>query len=153
MPAGHTQYQAWVLRSLKPIRKEAPIVTRILRRTSPDPGVGSPVELSGRDTRGLFHFISVGKTLPCQGIAPEQAPPAFLQVQPTGSSRNEDVMEPGMLSHPGAGLGTAVTGEVVGDDEDVACGIVRFDVRKQRDVVRRVTRSGTPGQLLAIAHA
>src|SRR5213595_3769885 len=40
-----------VLRSLKPIRKEAPIVTRILRRTSPDPGVGSPVELSGRDTR------------------------------------------------------------------------------------------------------
>ena len=58
-----------------------------------------------------------------------------------------------MLSHPGAGLGTAVTGEVVSDDEDVARGIVGFDVRKQRDVVRRVARSGTPGQLLAIAHA
>jgi len=58
-----------------------------------------------------------------------------------------------MLSHPGAGLGTAVTGEVVGDDEDVTRCIVSFNVRKERDVVRRVARSGTAGQLLAIAHA
>ena len=58
-----------------------------------------------------------------------------------------------MLSHPGAGLGTAVTGEVVSDDENVAHGIVGFDVGKQRDVVRRVARGGTRGQLLAIAHA
>jgi hypothetical protein len=33
---------------------------------------------------------------------------------------NEDVMEPGMLSHPGPGLSTVMAGEVVGDDEDIA---------------------------------
>ena len=47
-------------------------------------------------------------------------------------------MEPRMLSQPGAGLGTIVAGEVVGDDENVARRIVGFDVGKPRDVVRRV---------------
>ncbi len=58
-----------------------------------------------------------------------------------------------MLCQPGAGLSAVVAGEVVSDDEDVACRVVGFDVGKQSYVVRRVTRSGAPGQLLAIAHA
>lgn len=125
----------------------------ILGRPTPDPRIGAPIELSGGDTGGLFNLIIVGKTLSCQGITSEEAPPTFLQVQPAGSFRNEDVVETWMLSHPGARLGTAMAGEVVGDHEDVANRIIDFNVSEQSDVVRRVARSGTPGQLLAIAHA
>ena len=35
----------------------------ILGRTSPDPRVGAPVELSGRDASGLLNLIRVGETL------------------------------------------------------------------------------------------
>jgi hypothetical protein len=141
-----------VLRSLKAITKESSVVAVILGRPTPDPRIGAPIQLSGGDTCGLFNFISVGKTLSGKRIAAEEAPPAFLKVQPTGSFRNEDVMEPRMRSHPGASLGTVVAGQVVGDDENVARRIVGFNVSKQRDVVGGVARSGTPGHLLAIAH-
>jgi hypothetical protein len=144
---------ALVLRSSKAITKESSVVAVILGRPTPDPRMGAPIELSGGDTGGLFNLIIVGKTLSCQGITSEEAPPALLQVQPTGSFRNEDVMEPRMLSHPGTSLSTVVAGKVVSDHEDVACRIVGFDVGKQRDVVRRVARDGTSGELLAIAHA
>jgi hypothetical protein len=141
-----------MLRSLKAITKESSVVAVILGRPTPDPGLGAPIELSGGDTGGLFNLIIVGKTLSGKRIAAEEAPPALLQVQPTGSFRNEDVMEPRMRSHPGTSLSTVVAGKVVGDQEDIACRIVGFDVRKQRDVVRRVARGNTSGELLAIAH-
>ena len=124
----------------------------ILGRSTPDPRFGSPIELSGRNARGLLNLVGVGKTLSSQSIAAEEPPPALLQVEPARPSGNEDLMEPGMLSQPSAGLGTIVAGEVVGDDEDVARRSVSFDVPKQRDVVRRVARGGALGQLLAIAH-
>src|SRR6516225_6947804 len=102
-----------MLRSLKAITKEATVVTVILGRSTPDPRLGAPIELSGGDTGGLFNLISVGKTLSCQRITSKEAPPALLQVQPTGSFGNEDVMEPRMLSHPGTRLSTVVAGKVV----------------------------------------
>ena len=76
-----------VLRSLKTIRKEAAIVAMILGRSSPDPGIGSPVELSGSDASGLLNLIRVGKALAGQRIATEKAPPALLQVEPARESR------------------------------------------------------------------
>ena len=142
-----------MLRSLKTIRKESAVVAVILGRSPPDPRVGSPVELSGRDASSLLNLIRVGKALPGESIAAEEAPPALLQVEPAGSFRNEDLMEPRMLCQPGAGLSTVVAGEVVSDDEDVARRIIGFDVGQQGDVVRGVARSGAAGQLLAIAHA
>ncbi len=128
-------------------------MTMILGRTSPDPRVGASVELSCRDARSLLNLIRVGKTLSSQRIASEEPPPALLQVEPARPSGNEDLMEPGMLGQPGAGLGTVVAGEVVGDDEDVARRIIGFDVPKESNVVRRVARGGALGQFLAIAHA
>ena len=125
----------------------------ILWRSTPDPGVGSPVELSGRDASGLLNFVGVGKTLSSQSIAAEEAPPAFLEVEPARSRRNEDLMESRMLGEPGAGLGTGVAGKIVSDDEDVTRRIVRFDASEQGNVVRRVARSGASSQFLAIAHA
>ncbi len=67
-----------MLRSLKAITKEATVVAMVLGRSTPDPGIGAPIELSGRDASGLLNFISVGKALPSQGIASEEAPPALL---------------------------------------------------------------------------
>ncbi len=110
------------------------------------------IELSGGYTRGLLNLISSGKALSSEGVAPKQTPPPLLQVEPAGSSRNEDVMEARMLDQPSAGLGTVVTGEVVGDEEDVARRIVGFDSSQQANVVRRVARGGASRQFLAIAH-
>jgi hypothetical protein len=70
-----------VLRSLKAIRKDAAIVAMILGRTSPDPWVGSLVELSGRHASGLLNLIGIGKALPRKGISTEEAPPALLQIE------------------------------------------------------------------------
>jgi hypothetical protein len=139
--AALTQAQAisgLVLRSLKAIGKEAAIVTVILGRPTPDPRVGAPVELSGRDARGLLNFISVGKTLSRKRIAAEEPPPAFLEVQPAGSFRDEDVVKVGMLCQPGASLGAIVARKIVGDDEDIAHRIISFNISQQGNVVGRV---------------
>src|SRR6266699_1836904 len=120
----------------------------ILGRPTPDPGLSPQVELPGGDAGGLLDLIGIGKALPSQSVATEQAPPALLQVQPAGTFGNEDLLEPRMLGQPGAGLGTVVAGEVVGDDEDVARRIIGFDVPKESNVVRRVARGGALGQFL-----
>ena len=125
----------------------------ILGGTSPEPRVGSPVELSCSDASGLLDLVGVGKTLSSQGITAEEPPPALLQIEPARSCRNEDVLEAWMLSHPGSGLGAVIADQIISDHEDVACRIVGFDSGKQRDVVGRVARGGTSGELLAIAHA
>ncbi len=111
------------------------------------------IELSRGHTRGLLNLIRVGKTLSSQGITSEESPPALLQVEPAGSCRNEDLMEPWMLGEPGPRLSAAVAGEIVSDDVNVPVGIVGFDALKQSYVVRRVARSGASGQFLAIAYA
>ena len=38
-------------------------MARILGRAAPNPGIGSPVQLSGRDTRGLLNLIGEGLAL------------------------------------------------------------------------------------------
>jgi hypothetical protein len=81
-------------------------VAVILGRSTPDPRLGSSIELSGRDARGLLNLIRIGKALPGKRIAAKEATPAFLQVQPARSFWNEDVMETRMLSHPGMSLST-----------------------------------------------
>jgi hypothetical protein len=53
----------------------------ILGRSTPDPRFGSPVELSRRDAGGLLDLLGIGKALPGERIAAEEAPPALLQVE------------------------------------------------------------------------
>ena len=43
-----------------------------------------------------------------------------------------------MLSQSGAGLGTIMTAEIIGNHVDLPSGIVGFDVLQESDVVRRV---------------
>ena len=142
-----------VLCSLKAVTKETSSVPRRLRRTSPEPGFGPQVELSGGNAGGLLDLLGIGKALPRQGITAEEAPPALLEIEPARSGGNENVMDAWMRFQPGACLKTVVTTEVIRDDVDIASRIVGFNVGQQRDVAFGVARSGTAGQLLAIAHA
>ena len=141
-----------VLHSSKAIGKKTATMTRRPGRASPDPWFGPQVELSSRDTGGLLDFLGIGKALPSQRIAAEEAPPALLQIEPTGSSGDEDLMEAWMRFQPGAGLETVVTTEIIGDDEDVAGRIIRFDIGQRSNVALGIARGRTAGQHLAIAH-
>src|SRR5271157_2717405 len=141
-----------MLRSLKAIRKEAAIVAMIFGKTSPDPWVGTPVELSGRHAGGLLNLIGIGKALPRKGISTEEAPPALLQVEPAGSFGNEEVVNAGVLGQPSAGFSAVMAAEIISNDEDVPGRIVGFNVGQRGNVALGVARSGTPGQFLAIAH-
>lgn len=141
-----------VLRSLNTVTKESAIMAMVLGRPAPDPGLGAPIELSGGEAGGLLNLIGIGKALPGEGITTEEAPPALLQIEPTGSRRNEDVMEARMPFQPGTGLQTRVTTEIVADDEDVAVRVVGFDVGQQSHIALRIARSRTARQLLAIPH-
>ena len=69
----------------------------VLRWAAPDPRFGPQIELLGSNTRGLLDLLGIGKTLASQRIAAEKTPPALLQVQPTRSRRNEDMMDARML--------------------------------------------------------
>ena len=137
-PGSTSLLSAVVLCSLNTITKEATESTGHLGRSTPDPGVGASIELGRSNPRGLFDLVGVGKTVASQGIVAEKPPPALLQVEPAGPRRNVDVLEARMLGQPGAGLGTAMTAEIIRDKEDIARRIVSFDVLQEGDVVRRV---------------
>ncbi len=121
-------------------------------RPTPDPWVGSSVELSGGDARGLLNLIRIGKALPRQGITTEEAPPALLQIEPAGPFGNEEVVNAGVLSQPGTGFSAVMAAEIISNNEDISGRIVGFDVGQQADVAFRVARSRTASQFFAIAH-
>jgi hypothetical protein len=123
-----------VLRSLNAVIKETTEVATHLGRSTPDPQLGLMIELSRRDASGLLNLIGGGLALSSQGIMAEETPPASCRLSQHAKVGNEDLMEPGMHSQPGAGLGTVMAGEVVGDDEDVARRIVSFNVSEQGNV-------------------
>ncbi len=127
-----------MLHSLKAVTEETPTATRRLRRSSPDPGLGPQVELSGRDASGLLDLFGIGKTLTRQGITAEEPPPTLLQVQPARPGGDENVMDAGMIDKRGPRLEAGMTTEIVGDNEEVACGVVGFDISEQGDIAFRV---------------
>ncbi len=142
-----------VLGSLNTITKETAVVSVILGWPSPDPGLGAPVELRGGHPGGLLDLLGIGKTLPSKRIAAKEAPPSLLQIEPACPRGNEDVMDAWMPFQPGARLEAGVTTESVGDDEQVAPGVVGFDVGQQGNVAFGIARSRTARHLFAAAHA
>ena len=106
------------------------MMARELGRSSPDPRLGSLVELSRGNASGLFDFGRRGKALPGQGIAAQEPPPALLQVKPARPCRNEDVVEARMRFEPGARLQAVVATQMISNHVDVAYRILRFHVGK-----------------------
>ncbi len=109
------------------------------------------IELHRRHLHGPLDLIGIGEALPGEGIASKEAPPAFLQIQPTRSFGNEDVLEAWMVCQPGAGLQAIMAAQIVRDDENVPGWIVSFDLFEQFNIVLGIARSRTAGNLLAIA--
>ena len=116
------------------VRKDPTIVTMILGRSTPDLGLGSSVELHGRHPGGLLNLLGVGEALVGQRMAAQGLPPALLQVESARSRGNEDGMDARMVLQAGTGLETGGTTEIVGDDENVACGIVGLNIGQQSNV-------------------
>ena len=57
-----------------------------------------------------------------------------------------------MRFQPGTGLEAVMAASVIGDNEEVARGVIGLNVGKPHDVAFRIARESTPGQLLAIAY-
>ena len=123
-----------MLSSLNAVTKEPAKVAMILGKPSPDPRLGSQIELSGGDARGLLDLLGIGKALTGERIAAEEPPPALLQIEPACSGGDEDLVEARMRFEPGARLEAVMTAEIVSDHEDIPSRIVGLDVGEQGDV-------------------
>ena len=122
-------------------------------RPSPDPRLGSVIELGRRRLHRSFDLISVGKTLPGQRIAAEEPPPSLLEVEPTCPFGNEHVLDAWMVCQPSARLQAVVAAQIVRDNENLPFRVIRLTVLEQLNVVLGIARSGTARDLLAIANS
>jgi hypothetical protein len=79
-------------------------------------GAGPGVELGGCQAGGVFDLGWPGEGLAGECGLAEDAPPAFLEVEPAGADGDEDVPDPEVILQPGASGQAVVRGQVVGDD-------------------------------------
>jgi hypothetical protein len=96
--------------SLKGVYKAAAVGTRFGLGPSPDPGPGAGVELGGGYLGGVRDLVGVGDGLAGQCLAPEDPPPAFLEVEPAGALGDEGVADAGMVFQPGPGALAVMAG-------------------------------------------
>ncbi len=125
-------------------------MSRRLGRPSPDPGLSASIELRRGDPPGLIDFTWVGKILASQRITPKEPPPALLQVEPTGSFGDEDLVDAWMLDEPGIGLRTQVARQVVRDHKDVSFGVISLDVSQESNIAFGIARGRTASQFFPI---
>ncbi len=104
----------------------------------------------GGDPRRLVDLAAVGKRLPGQRLATEQTPPAFLQIQPTGTGGHKHLLHPWMLRQPCLNRRALVTGEIVRDERAVALRIRLGDGLEQLQLPSRVARARRQGQRLSV---
>src|SRR5262245_50417303 len=78
-----------VLRSSNTIIKETPVMPGRLERPAPDPWLGAGIELVRCDAGRLYKLGRISKALSGERLAPQESPPAFLQVEPARSGGDE----------------------------------------------------------------
>ena len=122
-------------------------------RAVPDPRLGALIELVCGEEGDLVDLVAIGKGLPGQGVPAEEAPPAFLEIEPARASRNEDVVNPGMGAQPLLNRRALVAGEIVGDQVEVAERIGLLDGVEQADIADGVPRAGRQGHLVPVPDA
>src|SRR3954447_14501030 len=122
------------------------------RRTPPDPGLRSTVELVRGHRCGLLDLLGIGKALSGKGRSTEEPPPPLLEIQPTRSFRDEDLVDSGMRGQPLLNRRALVTGEIVGDEIEIAVRIGLVDCLKQLQVPDGVARRSSQGHLLAVSN-
>src|SRR5262249_12983401 len=123
------------------------------RWASPDPGLGPGVEMLGRHARRQVDLLGIGEGLAGEGLPAEEAPPAFLQVEPTGPRGEGDGVDARMLPQPLLDRPAGMAGEVVADQVQLALGIGRVQPREEFQVADGVARRRGEGELVAVPHA
>src|SRR5262249_45505454 len=119
----------------------------------PDPRARVAVELSSGDTGDVGDVVVVGQGLPSKGLATEEAPPPFNQIEPRRPNGNEGLGDARVVWQPVANGTTEVTGQVVGDKVQVAVGIGVVNGLQERKVARGVACGRRLSQHLPRAHA
>ena len=141
---------ALVLGSSNTVNKRATVGTRLWSRTLPNPGFCSAVKLLRSNVRGAFNFGVVCKGLSSECLSAEEPPPTFLQVQPTGTFGNEHLMEPSMVSQPKSNWRAEVTGEVIGNEVQIAIRIGLVNGSKQLQIALGIAGRCGQGQFGSI---
>src|SRR6266540_120925 len=142
-----------VLRSLDTIGEDAASVAWGWWWAAPHPGVGTGVELAGRDPGGQGDLLGGGERLPGEGFAAQQPPPALLEVEPAGAFGDEGVLDAGMVGQPRAGGEAVVAGQVVGDHHDDPLRVGRLDGGQEPLVADRVAGGCGHRHLLPVTDA
>jgi len=137
-------------RSLKVVDKAATQLAVRWRWPSPDPRLGMAVELCRGGARDVGDVVGVGQGLAREGLAAEDAPPPLDQVQPGGPDRDEGVLDARVIGQPRANRATAVAGQVVRHDVQVAVWIRLVERLEQFQVARGVARGRRLGQDLSV---
>ena len=75
----------------------------------------------------MLDLLPVGEALAGERLAPEQAPPPLLKVQPAGPDRQEDLLDLRVLGEPGRDRRALMAGQVIGDQVKRAGGVVGGD--------------------------
>jgi hypothetical protein len=110
--------------------------------------MGAAIELGSRHARGEGDLGAIGETLTSVGGAAQEAPPGFDEIEPSRPHRDEDLLDTGMGGEPLADGATGVTREVVGDEVEIAHGIVAIECAEQREIPCGVAcRSGLGADL------
>jgi hypothetical protein len=142
-----------VRRSSKAIDKTA--TERALCRwgTAPDPWASMAVELGGGQTGDVGNIVGVRHRYPREGLPPEEAPPAFDEVEPGGADGDEGVLDARMYGQPVPNGATAMAGEIVTNKVEVPLWKGVVERVQQREVSSGIARGGGLGETLPIAHA
>src|SRR5438034_6519976 len=120
----------------------------------PVPGVEGLDRVRGADhLADLDVVVEEGNELPGQRLAPEDPPPAFLQVEPAGALGDEGVPDAGMILQPGPGALAVVAGQVTGDHVDHAHGVGPLLELEEVLVEGAVAGRGAHGDRLAAGDA
>jgi hypothetical protein len=115
--------------------------------------MGAAIELASRHARGEGDLGAIGETLASVGGTAQEAPPGFDEIEPRGPDRNKDLLDTGMGGEPRADGATGVTREGVGDEREVAVGMVAIDGAEQIQIPCGVARGSGLGADLSITDA
>jgi hypothetical protein len=120
--------------------------------TTPNPRFGAEVELFCGYPCGQLDLPRIGEALSCQGFAPKQPPPRFLEVEPARPHWDEDLLHPRVLLQPLSDGWTLVARKVVGDQVKVAGRVCLGNRFEQPQVTFGVARGSGERESLAVSH-
>ncbi len=105
-----------------------------LWRTTPDPGMRPSVELGSGHFGRHHNLVGIDKGLPSVRCPAEQSPPTLDEIEPAGANGNEDLPDSWMLGQPLPHRSTGMTGQIIGDEPEVAVRVGLIDGAQQLQI-------------------